>query len=137
VVDSHVILSRIDKIRECVAKLRKFSSMDQESFRRDQSACDSCERNLQIAIQATIDIGNHVVSDMDLGSPRDYKEIFQLMAINNLISDALCAKLVSMTGLRNVLVHDYLDVDTHLIYQIITTELDDFVVFITAVLKLI
>ena len=42
-----------------------------------------------------------------------------------------------MTGLRNVLVHDYLEVDLHLIYRILITELGDFDEFIAAVLKLI
>lgn len=39
-VDSHVLLSRIDKIRECAAKLRKLGSMDREAFLRDEAATE-------------------------------------------------------------------------------------------------
>lgn len=136
-VDSHVVLTRIDKIRECVKKLETFGLLGEESFLKDASACDSAERNVQIAIQAVIDIGNHIVADMDFGTPKDYKDIFHLLAHAGVISKPLSEKLISMTGLRNVLVHDYLEVDLRLIYRIISTELGDFEEFISAALKLI
>ena len=136
-VDSHVILARIDKIRECMGKLRVFSALDEEAFLNDSSSVDNAERNLQIAIQAVIDIGNHVVADMDFGTAKDYKDIFHLLARNNVISEPLAAKLISMTGLRNVLVHDYLEIDLRLIHRIIRSELGDFEEFISAALKLV
>jgi uncharacterized protein YutE (UPF0331/DUF86 family) len=45
---------------------------------------------------------------MDLGAPKDYKDIFHLLAENGIIPEPLSAKLIPMTGLRNVLVHEYL-----------------------------
>ena len=136
-VDSHVILSRVDKIRECVAKLRGFADLGEESFLAESSATDNAERNIQVAIQAAIDIGNHIVADMDLGAAKDYKDIFQLLSGNIIITAALAAKLISMTGLRNVLVHDYLDIDLRLIYRIIRDDLGDFEEFISSALKLV
>ena len=136
-VDSHVIVARIDKIRECLVKLRRFGTLEEDVFLNDISATDSAERNLQIAIQSVIDIGNHVVADMDLGTPKDYKEIFHLLARHSIISESLAAKLVSMTGLRNVLVHDYLQLDLRLIHRIMKNEMNNFEEFISAVLQLI
>ena len=134
-VDSHVVLARIDKIRECITKLNRLRSSDEEAFLNDEPACDSAERNIQIAIQAVIDIGNHLVADKDLGTPKDYKDIFRMLAQHGLIPEQLSAKLISMTGLRNVLVHDYLQVDRRMIYSILTAELAGFEEFIAAVLK--
>ena len=136
-VDSHVILARVDKIRQCVGKLQRFAQLEESVFLNDPSATDNAERNIQIAIQAVIDIGNHVVADMDLGTPKDYKDIFHLLATNNIVPESLAEKLAAMTGLRNVLVHDYLEVDLNLIHRIIKIELGDFEEFIRAVLKLI
>jgi len=136
-VDSHVILARIDKIRESVGKLRKLAQRTEDAFISDSLATDSTERNLQTAIQAVIDIGNHIVADMDLGTPADYKEIFRLLAKNGIVGDEQAARLISMTGLRNILVHEYLQIDLHLIYSIIRNDLDDFDQFIAAALKLI
>ena len=52
-----------------------------------------------------------VVADMDLGLPQEYKDVFRILANNNIISEPLGKKLESMTGMRNILVHDYLRVD--------------------------
>jgi uncharacterized protein YutE (UPF0331/DUF86 family) len=137
VVDSHIILARIDRIRECVTKLKRFAALGEEQFLTDALAVDSAERNLQTAIQAVIDIGNHVAADMDLGAPKDYKDIFDLLGKHNVIPESLALKLIPMTGLRNILVHDYLDVDLHLIHEIIKNELGDFDEFVASVLKLL
>ena len=120
-----------------MVKLRKVRLLQEDAFLSDPSIIDSAERNLQIAIQAVIDIGNHIAADMDLGTPRDYKEIFQLLIRNNVIPEPLGAKLISMTDLQNILVHDYLEIDLRLIYRIIQGELDVFDEFIAATLKLI
>jgi uncharacterized protein YutE (UPF0331/DUF86 family) len=77
-VDSHVILSRVDKIRECVAKLRGFAKLTEEAFLADSSSTDNAERNIQVAIQAVIDIGSHVVADMDLGAAKDSGPSFEV-----------------------------------------------------------
>jgi uncharacterized protein YutE (UPF0331/DUF86 family) len=67
VVDSHVVVARIDKIRDCVSKLRVFADLGEDAFIEDSAATDGAKRNMQITIQSAIDIGNHVVADMDLG----------------------------------------------------------------------
>jgi hypothetical protein len=53
-VDSHVILARIDKIRESVAKLRGFAALEQDVFLRATSATDSAR--LGICAVGTIGI---------------------------------------------------------------------------------
>lgn len=136
-VDANVVLSRVTKIRECVAILQRYALRHEKSFLEDADLVSSAERQLQVAIQAVIDIGNHVIADRDLGTAKDYKDIFRILARNKIVSISLSRKLSSMTGLRNVLVHDYLEVDLKLIYRVLKKDLGDFEKFITAVLKLI
>ena len=84
-----------------------------------------------------MDIGNHVISDMDLGTAKDYKDIFRILAKHKFVSLALSRRLAAMTGLRNVLVHDYLEVDLRIVYRILKKDLADFETFIAAILKLV
>ena len=42
-----------------------------------------------------------------------------------------------MSGLRNILVHEYLEVDHNRVYSIMTNDLGDFEKLIKAVLKLL
>src|SRR5258708_2298224 len=111
--------------------------MDEKAFLRNTDVFSSAERQLQVAIQAGIDIGNHVIADKDLGSAKDYKDIFRVLTKHKILSKPLSARLASMTGLRNVLVHDYLDIDLRIVYRILKKDLPDFEKFIAAVLKLV
>ena len=136
-VDSNVVLSRVNKIRESVRRLVALAALSEKAFVADADACAIAERHLQIAVQSVIDIGNHVVADLDLGIPSDYKEIFALLAKHRIVSRPLARKLASMAGMRNVLVHDYMDVDLGLVYRTLRRDLGDFERFIAAVLKLV
>ena len=136
-VDKHVVLSRVTKIRESVRRLVALATLSEKAFRSDPDACAIAERHLQIAIQSVIDIGNHVVADLDLGVPTDYKGIFALLAKRRIVSKPLAKRLAAMAGMRNVLVHDYLDVDLGLVHRTLRHDLRDFERFIAAVLKLV
>ena len=136
-VDQNIIQARIEKIRESIARLRKFGTMSEDQFCEDDDSSKLAERHLEIAIQAAIDIGHHVIADMDLGLPQDYKDVFRILAKHNIISSHLGKKLESMTGMRNVLVHDYLQLDVHRIYAAIKNDLRDLDEFIAAILRLI
>lgn len=136
-VDTNVVLSRVTKIRECVAILRRYAVTDEKSFLNNTDVSSSAERQLQIAIQAVIDIGNHVVADLDLGTPKNYRDTFTILSKNKIVSKPLSKRLGAMTGLRNVLVHDYLDVDLKIVYRILKRDLPDFEKFIGSILRLI
>ncbi len=134
-VDRDVILARVARIRESVARLVRLAALSEREFRADTDACALAERHLQVAIQALIDIGNHVVADLELGTPSEYREVFGLLATHKLIPRALATRLEKMAGLRNLLVHDYLRVDPSLVHRMLRKELADFERFIAAVLK--
>jgi uncharacterized protein YutE (UPF0331/DUF86 family) len=137
VVDANVVLARVRKIRESVAALRRYAVMAEPLFLENPEVSGNAERQLQVAIQAVIDIGNHILADRDLGTAKEYKDIFRILSKNRIVSKSLANRLSLMTGLRNVLVHDYLEVDLKLVFRIIQRDLSDFEKFITAVLKLV
>jgi uncharacterized protein YutE (UPF0331/DUF86 family) len=136
-VDQNIVHARIEKIRESAARLRQLAILDEQTFCADADSRTLAERHLQIAIQAAIDIAQHVAADMDLGLPQDYRDVFRILVTHRIIPEPLGKKLESMTGMRNVLVHDYLRVDPHRIYAALKDDIQDFDEFIIAILKLI
>ena len=78
-----------------------------------------------------------MVADLDLGVPSDYKEIFTLLATHRVVSRPLARKLAAMAGMRNVLVHDYMELDLGLVYRTLRNDLGDFERFIAATMKLV
>lgn len=137
-VDRYVVQARIGKIREYVALLRKIRGLaDERRFVSDPLVYGNAERYLQLAIQAVLDISNHIVADMNLNLPADSKELFVMLATHKVLPARLSKKLVPMAGFRNLLVHEYLEIDRRRVYQVLRKDLGDFERFIKAVSKLL
>jgi uncharacterized protein YutE (UPF0331/DUF86 family) len=138
VVDRHVVTARLAKIREYLAILRRIRGMtDERRFVADPLVYGNAERYLQLAIQAMLDISHHIVADRNLALPADSKSLFDTLAREKVISRQLAVKLASMAGFRNVLVHEYLEIDRRRVYRALKTELRDFESFIRAVTRLL
>ena len=110
---------------------------DEEHFLKDPLIYGNAERYLQLAIQNVLDISNHIVADMKLSLPADHRQLFELLTKHKVVSASLSTKLISMAGFRNVLVHEYLDIDRRRVYGVLTRDLGDFEKFIKAVSKLL
>jgi len=137
-VDSNVVLKRVGRIRKCVAALETIRRTHTKSqFLTDELIQAAAERNLQVAIQSVLDICNHAVADMRLEVPDEERQAIQILASHKLIPKRLAETLTSMAGMRNVLVHEYLEVDQTLIYETISGHLGDFDKLIKAILKLL
>jgi uncharacterized protein YutE (UPF0331/DUF86 family) len=136
-VDRYVVSARIAKIREYVALLRRIRGMATErDFVSDPLIYGNAERYLQLAIQAVLDISHHIVADRNLPLPTDNTSLFGLLARQKVISTRLSAKLSSMAVFRNVLVHEYLEIDRRRVYRALS-ELRDVESFMRAVTRLL
>ncbi len=69
--------------------------------------------------------------------PADSQSLFDLLARQKVVSKKLSMKLASMAGLRNVLVHEYVEIDRHRVHRALTTDLRDVESFIRAVTRLL
>ncbi len=84
------------------------------------------------AIQMVIDIACHLVNVRQLGAPGSYAECIDLLEQHGYLSPTLAVQLRGMIGLRNLLVHEYIDVDTRRLIGYLD-QLDDFREFLREV----
>jgi uncharacterized protein YutE (UPF0331/DUF86 family) len=104
----------------------RFKPLRERQLIGDEDANAAAERHLQIAIQACLDIANHIVSSFGLERPaQETSEVFTVLAKEKIIPGSLAKRLVEATGYRNVIVHDYIDVDRHITYTNIQQRLPD------------
>lgn len=83
-------------------------------------------------MQSAIDIALHILAEDSSETPEDYATAFLLLARIGLIDRPLADRLRSAAGLRNVLVHTYLDVDPRRLWAHLR-DLDDLIAFAAAV----
>lgn len=71
-------------------------------------------------LNRTIDLGEEVIRSYKLGTPSSYKEIFQILEKNEVITGEMEKKLESLVSMRNVLAHEYFNVTKDTVYDVYT-----------------
>lgn len=132
-VDRTLLAARVAKIREELRYLARLESTSPEQFLASAVEQHAAERELQIIIEACLDIGHHVISREGLRRPSDYREVFEILREAGVIAGELARRLQEMASFRNRLVHGYVDVDPKRVYEIAREELGDVEVFVAAV----
>ena len=130
-----VLLNKKISIERCIRQIRRYYSLDSEQpFEQDYLRQDAIAMNLQRAAELCIDIANLQVRKNKLGLPQDSRESFSLLQQAGLIGEALTGKLKAMVGFRNVLVHEYRELNLNIMIDIIENHLDDLLEFADAML---
>lgn len=126
-LDSHRILTRIEEINKRIRILKKrFKPLSEKELTTNEDLNAAAEHHLQVAIQACIDIAGHIVSTFGLERPSsETSELFKSLEKESILPESFTKKMIKITGYRNVLVHDYLEVDRHITYQNIQKRLAD------------
>ena len=121
-----VIQRRLEKIRIYLDFLRGIArGYGRESFAREAMVHGSAERYLQLCIEALLDVGNHVISDQKLGRVEHYADIPRLLCEHGILDERQRDLMLQIVGFRNILVHDYMDLDVNKVYDVIEHSLDD------------
>ena len=102
---------RLEKLSVCLKKLEPFKSKKKEEILKDPYLQDIIERNLEVAAQSVIDIANRIISIEELEKPRDYYEAIMRLGKAGILPLEFAEKLAPIAGFRNILVHDYLDIN--------------------------
>jgi uncharacterized protein YutE (UPF0331/DUF86 family) len=97
-------------------KLEPFKAKKKGEIIRDPYMQDIIERNLEVAAQATIDIANRIISIEGLEKPRDYYEAIIRLGEADVLPMNFAEKLAPIAGFRNILVHDYMDINWDEVY---------------------
>lgn len=125
VVKPEVVRKRLNKLDEYLKILYGMQKYALEEFLSDPEHYASVERFLHMAIETTIDIGGHIVSGLGLGDVNWYSDIASIMEEKGYISVELREKWIRMVGFRNVLVHQYIEADRKIVYDVLQNKLGD------------
>lgn len=124
-VRREVIERRLKKLDEYLSVLTAFQKYTLADFLSDPERYGSTERFFQLAIETTIDIGNHIVADMNLGNVQWSSDIASILHEKGYLTIEIRETWIKMIGFRNLLVHDYLDIDRKKVYEVLQNNLSD------------
>jgi uncharacterized protein YutE (UPF0331/DUF86 family) len=124
-----VIESRLRELENCLRKLGKIAELDLEAYLEEELGQDATERNPQIAIQCVLDIGTHIIAGEGFKTPSSNEEVIKILGEEGILPIEFARNLQGMASLRNLLVHEYLEINNERIYSLITRRREDFIRF--------
>jgi uncharacterized protein YutE (UPF0331/DUF86 family) len=125
VVDRDLIIAKAGSVRRHLKRVEEKRSQDVQDFLKDFDCQDIVSFNLQLAIQNSIDIAAHIISEEGMGVPGSFTEMFYLLEENGYLSKELTEKMVRAVGFRNLLVHEYGKIDLKQVHQIANEHIQD------------
>jgi uncharacterized protein YutE (UPF0331/DUF86 family) len=134
-VDRNLLLRKIDDLDTYRRQLSEFETVSLEDYRRDWKSQRIVERTLQIMVECCADIANHVISDEGWRAPKSYADCFLVLQEHGVVSESLGPRLVQMAKFRNVVVHQYDEVDAEIVVSILRTHMSVFTDFREQVLS--
>ncbi|MEM8929584.1 MAG: DUF86 domain-containing protein [Acidobacteriota bacterium] len=124
-VDRDVFDRRREKFDEWLRRLRGIAEVDLDTFLGDPGLQAQAERWTHLVVESALDLGNHLIADRDWRSPTTNREVFRVLADHDVIDADLGRRLEGWAGLRNLLVHLYLEIDHRQIHRILRNDLDE------------
>jgi uncharacterized protein YutE (UPF0331/DUF86 family) len=136
VIDVEVIDARLRELSRRLRRVEAKAPATLKALAADEDLQDILARNLEVAIQTCIDVAFHVCGAHG-AVPTTAAEAFSELAKRGLIERRLAGRLQLAVGFRNVLVHEYADVDWKIVMQVMRTGSRDLSAFGKAILKLL
>lgn len=130
--DPGKITALLSELKSAIALLKDIAEMDPGQFLADPHRIASAKYNFIVAIEAIIDICNHLISKNGFRVPEDYADAIRIMAENNVFTADYADTLIKMIKFRNRLVHVYWKVDSAKLSDILKANLNDFCLFTKA-----
>lgn len=126
-----VLLSRLRARRR---ELAGYAERETERFLADAEAVAASKYRLLTAIEDALAIANHVIAAEGYRAPSDYADAFRSLLEAGVIEAELAGRLERMARFRNLLVHQYAEVDDPRVHAFLRQDAADLDRFAAAVL---
>jgi uncharacterized protein YutE (UPF0331/DUF86 family) len=105
-VDEDLVLAKVAILRRCVGTIEKLW-VQAEPALPDWARLDVTVLNLQRAVQACLDLTNHLIAANAWGLPGSATEAITLLVDHNVLDADNTTVYRGMIGFRNVAVHNF------------------------------
>lgn len=127
---------RIRKLREYLKILDELQGKySKKQFISQYTIYGLVERFLHLAIEAVIDIGNQIIIEMDLPKPDYYRDVIRALAEAKVLPKPFARKFEGVAEFRNVLAHDYLNIDHAKVYDHFMNDYPQIKIFLRHIVK--
>lgn len=125
------IQERIGKLKEYIEILKSYKHFSRQQIEEDKTIRGAVERYLYLAADISVSIAQMVIAERKLKQPSTYRDVIEILGEAGVLPKEFVSEFADMTGLRNILAHEYVKVDYDIVYDVIQNKLDQFDQFIS------
>lgn len=128
-MDREVIEQKLESLRRCLQRIAEKCPSDPDRLSRDPDLQDIVTLNLTRAVQLCVDLGAHLIADLNVPPPDTMGQTFDALAAAGIIPQLLGQQLKKAVGFRNIAVHHYEEIDWTIVHRIALHHLSEFTDF--------
>ncbi len=127
-----VVQERLASMRLLLDDLDALGEVTQERLESDRFDRHVVEHVLAQLVQLAVAVNSHLAAAVLGEAVTDYRSSFDAAARAGLVTTELAALLRSSVGLRNVIVHEYLDLDLAVVASAVPAARRDYALYISS-----
>ncbi len=118
-VNLKILSSRLAQIEKHWQKIEACNPCTYDAFLKDESLQDIVEYNLFQIINHLISLIQHIVVDEGFGFPETAYEAAEILQEKKIFVEQDLALLRKMIGFRNIIGHDYVNLNKEVVYAVL------------------
>ena len=135
-MDRCVIDDKLERLRRCIQRNEHKRPALLADLVADYDLQDILSVNLERAIQLCVDIAAHIIAAREISAPTTMAAAFESLQVLQVLSPELATSMKKAVGFRNIVVHNYQEIDWEIVFNICHHKLDDFRAFAQAIVRL-
>ena len=124
-VDKTMILRKLSELDDYHRQIKEYDKITVKQYSDDWKVQRIIERTLQMMIETCVDIASHIIADKGYRVPKSYSDTFKVLHEENIVDSRLFNSLNKMAKFRNIIVHDYAEIDPEILLMIIKDNVSD------------
>lgn len=132
-VDPRKVRALLGRLAERGDELRRYAEREPDAYVADRQAILASRYLLINVIEDALAVANHVIASEGYRSPGDYADSFRVLEEREILDPELAGRLQAVAGLRNLLVHEYAEIDDRRAHGFLREGLEDLRGFASAI----
>ena len=119
------VVKKLEQLAAYTKELEELLELDDSQLLLSRNL-HAAERLVQLAADTMIDINQHFIRELNFQVPDELRGTFIMMGENEILPKKFAEKIAPLAGIRNILVHQYDDLDKNLFLRNLRNNFSDF-----------
>lgn len=121
------------QIKNYISKVKKYRKYEMKEITEDDTLVAAVERYLYLVTESTINLAETIVAYNKYRKATTLRENFEILLENQIINGELKEKMVGLVGFRNIIAHQYQEIDYNIVYDVLKNKLVDIEEFVSVI----